>query len=134
MPSSVDDYQAQNKLARIAGGLYLAFILASVFASALGNIGLRVTRGRSRRPSLRMPGRSVWVRERMASAFLFLLAAWGLYILLRPIRQHLASLFLILNAVDVAIQCTSMLPLISALPQRRRGQPHAGLLGDRAGE
>ena len=31
---------AQNKVARIAGGCYLAFILASVLADRLGHIGL----------------------------------------------------------------------------------------------
>jgi hypothetical protein len=53
----------------------------------------------------------------LTSAFLFLLAAWGLYVLLRPVNQHLALLFLLLNAVGVAIQCASMFPLISALLQ-----------------
>lgn len=51
----------------------------------------------------------------LLSAFLFLMAAWGLFVLLRPIDENVALLFLVLNAVGVAIQCASMLPLISAL-------------------
>ena len=53
----------------------------------------------------------------LLSAFLFLMAAWGLYVLLRPVNKHLALLFLLLNTVGVAIQCASMLPLVSALLQ-----------------
>jgi hypothetical protein len=49
------------------------------------------------------------------SAFLFLMAAWGLYVLLRPVDKDLALLFLLLNAVGVAMQCASMLPLLSAM-------------------
>jgi len=51
----------------------------------------------------------------LASVFLFLLAAWGLYVLLRPVNEDLALLFLLLNAVGVAIQGASMLSLVSAL-------------------
>ena len=51
----------------------------------------------------------------LISAFLFLMAAWGLYVLLRPVNAQLALLFLLLNAIGVAIQCASMFPLISAL-------------------
>jgi hypothetical protein len=43
------------------------------------------------------------------------MAAWGLYVLLRAVNEHLALLFLLLNAVGVAIQCASMFPLISAM-------------------
>jgi hypothetical protein len=51
----------------------------------------------------------------LISAFLFLVTAWGLYVLLRPVNKSLALLFLLLNTVGVAIQCASMLPLLSAL-------------------
>ena len=43
------------------------------------------------------------------------MTAWGLYVLLRPVNEDLALLFLLLNAVGVAIQCASMFPLISAM-------------------
>jgi len=43
------------------------------------------------------------------------MAAWGLYVLLRPVNQDLALLFLLLNAVGVATHCVSMFPLIFAL-------------------
>ena len=45
------------------------------------------------------------------------MAAWSLYVLLRPTNEQLALLFLLLNAIGVAIQCASTFPLISALLQ-----------------
>jgi hypothetical protein len=117
MPTGTIDHLAPDKVARIAGGFYLAFVLASVLAGVLGHIGMGgvdqvyqsiVTHTWSFRLALVVA---------LISAFLFLMAAWGLYVLLRPVNQHLALLFLLLNAVGVAIQCASMFPLISALLQ-----------------
>jgi hypothetical protein len=108
---------APGKLARITGGFYLAFILASVLASALGHIGpgdappvyqAIVTNGGSFRLGLVIA---------FITGFLFLMAAWGLYVLLRPVNKHLALLFLLLNAVGVAIQGASFLWLVSAMLQ-----------------
>jgi hypothetical protein len=115
MSTGTIDHLAPDKVARIAGGFYLAFVLASVLAGVLGHIGMGgvdqvyesiVTNAWSFRLALVIA---------LVSAFLFLMAAWGLYVLLRPVNQHLALLFLLLNAVGVAIQCASMFPLISAL-------------------
>jgi hypothetical protein len=106
---------APHKLGRVTGGFYLGFILASVLADALGHIGLGeagdvyeviASSARTFRMGLVIA---------LISAFLFLMSAWGLYVLLRSVDQHLALLFLLLNAVGVAIQCASMLPLLSAL-------------------
>ncbi len=117
MPTGTIDRLSRDKIARIAGGFYLAFVLASVLAGLLGHIGMGgvdqvyesiVTHTWSFRLALVVA---------LMSAFLFLMAAWGLYVLLRPVDQHLALLFLLLNAVGVAIQCASMFPLISALLQ-----------------
>jgi hypothetical protein len=113
---TIDDLPP-DKVARIAGGFYLAFVLASILAGVLGHIGMGgvdevyesiVTNAGSFRLALVVA---------LASAFLFVMAAWALYVLLRPVNQHLALLFLLLNAVGVAIQCASMFPLISALLQ-----------------
>jgi Domain of unknown function (DUF4386) len=117
MPTGTIDRLAPDKVARIAGGFYLAFVLASALAGVLGHIGMGgvdqvyqsiVTDAGMFRLALVVA---------LLSAFLFLVAAWGLYVLLRPVDQHLALLFLVLNAVGVAIQCASMFPLISALLQ-----------------
>ena len=59
MPTSTIDHLAPDKVARIAGGFYLAFVLASVLAGVLGHIGMGgVDRTRSTSPSSRMPSRS----------------------------------------------------------------------------
>ncbi len=104
-------------MARITGGFYLGYFVASVLASLLGHIG----------PGDAPPVYQAIVTDAGAfrlglaialiSGFLFLMAAWGLYVLLRPVNKHLALLFLLLNAVGVAIQGASMLWLLSALLQ-----------------
>jgi hypothetical protein len=60
MSPNITDHLAPGKVARITGGFYLAYILASVLATILGQIGL-VQRSRSTRRSSRMRVRSVWV-------------------------------------------------------------------------
>jgi hypothetical protein len=106
---------APGKVARITGGFYVAYILASVLATMLGQIGMGdapqvyqaiVTNEGSFRLGLVVA---------LTSGFLFLMVAWGLYVLLRPVNRNLALLFLLLNAVGVAIQGASMLSLISAM-------------------
>ena len=53
----------------------------------------------------------------MITGLLFLVTAWGLYALLRSVNKNLALLFLLLNAVGVAIAGASMLSLVSAMLQ-----------------
>jgi hypothetical protein len=117
MPIRTVDDLPPDRIARITGGFYLAFVLASVLAGVLGHIGMggvdqvyesMVTNAGSFRLALVVA---------LASALLFVMAAWGLWVLLRPVNQHLAVLFLLLNAVGVAIQCASMFPLLFALLQ-----------------
>ena len=87
-----------------AGGMYLAYILASVLASRLGHIGL------SDAPTLRATifGDEAMFRlglvAALASALLFVLTAWALYALRRPVHEPLALLLLVLNAVGAAAQ------------------------------
>ena len=115
MSFEISERIGHTTLARITGGVYLAFMVASVGANALGHIGLGdaqqiygaiTTSGWAFRLGLVVA---------FVSAFLFLMAAWGLYVLLRPVNQDLALLFLLLNTVGVAIQCASMLQLVSAM-------------------
>jgi Domain of unknown function (DUF4386) len=111
------DHQPLNRLARVTGAFYLVYVVASVLADLLGHIG---------------PGTQAQVYDAiltntmsfrfglvvaLASGFLFLMAAWGLYVLLRKVNRDLALLFLILNAIGVAIQGASLLGLVSALLQ-----------------
>lgn len=114
---NITDHVAQDKLARITGGCYLGFILAMVLADMLGHIG-RGTVQQVYQAIATNPGSfRLGLVVALLSAFIFLVTAWGLYVLLRPVNKDLALLFLLLNTVGVAIQCTSMFPLISALLQ-----------------
>ena len=111
---------SQDKVARVTGGFYLGFILASVLANALGHIGLGETQQVYQAIFTNAWTFRLGLVIALISAFLFLMSAWGLYVLLRPVNRDLALLFLLLNTVGVAIQCASMFPLVSALLQGDR--------------
>ena len=117
MSANITDRVAQGTVARIAGGFYVAFILTSVLADLLGHIGLgkaeQVYQAIVTNPGSFRLGLVV----AFTSVFLFLAAAWALYVLLRRVDAQLALLFLLLNAVGVAIWCASMLGLVSAMLQ-----------------
>ena len=104
-------------VARWAGGLYLAYVVANVLASQLGHIGL------SDADTLRatITGDEALFRlglvAAISSALLFVLTAWALYVLLRPVNDAVALLLLVLNAIGVAVQCASYLPLFAVLAQ-----------------
>jgi hypothetical protein len=106
---------APAKVARITGGLYLAYILASVLATMLGQIGLGTASQVYQAMMTNEGSFRLALVVALTSGFLFLMVAWGLYVLLRPVNRNLALLFLLLNAVGVAIQGASMLSLISAM-------------------
>ena len=114
-PNVASNLGTTNAMARITGGFYLAFFVASVLAMVLGSIG---------------PGSPTQVYEALAtdlnlfrlglvvalvSGLLFVVAAWGLYVILRPVNRDLALLFLVLNAIGVAVQAASLLSLVSAM-------------------
>ena len=122
MVSNISDHLTQHKVARITGGCYVVYILAMVLADVLGHIG----RGDAQQIYQTILTDAWSFRLGLVVAFvsalLFLVTAWGLYVLLRPVNENLALLFLLLNTVGVGIQCASMLPLVFVL-----------LLGDGAG-
>jgi hypothetical protein len=117
MPAGITDWLERGKIARITGGVYIAYILANVLATSLGQIGLGTAQQVSQAIMTNPGSFRLGLVVAFVSAFLFLLTAWGLYVLLRPVNKDLALLFLLLNAIGVAIQCASMFPLLSALLQ-----------------
>lgn len=115
MPSLVD--LTPNQAARLAGCLYLLFILSLIAsfliyppvfgdrtAETLQNLTNHVTRFR------------VAFLCELTSTALFMLAAWALYVLLQPVQRHLALLFLLLNLGGVAVQFTGALNHFAVLP------------------
>ena len=124
-PSSWD----RMRVARWAGGLYLAYILANVLASLTGHIGLSDARTLRATIADDEAMFRVGLVAALASALLFVATAWALYTLLRPVDDALALLLLVLNAVGVAVQCASYLPLLAVLAQADGGADLAGLSG-----
>lgn len=109
------DPRSRRRVARIAGGAYLAFILTSVLADVVAHIGLGGTEQILGAIGAGGVAFRLGLTIAYVSALLFLFAAWCLYVVLRGVNRDLALLFLLLNAVGVAVQCAAMLQLVSAL-------------------
>ena len=125
------DQMALGRLARITGAFYLVYILASVVANALGHIGLGTAPQVYDAILTNTPSFRLGLVVALVSGFLFLMAAWGLYVLLRSVNRDLALLFLVLNAIGVAIQGASLLSLVSVLLQ---GDPASHMQAYSAGQ
>jgi hypothetical protein len=115
MSFEITDRVAPGTVARTTGGLYLAFMVTSVLADALGHIGLGDAQQIYRSITTDLMSFRIGLMVALVSGFLFLMAAWGLFVLLRPVNRELALLFLLLNAVGVAVQCASLLQLVPAM-------------------
>jgi hypothetical protein len=99
-----------QKTARTAGLLYLIYIVVHVSADVLGRSKIIVYGDAA--ATARNILASAWQFRigfigDLLAAVLFLLAAWALYRLLKPVNENLALLFLLLNLGGVAIQAAS---------------------------
>lgn len=107
--------KSQNKVARLAGAFYLAYILASIIADLIAHVGFgdaaKIIGTLAANPDMFRVGFVI----SLVSAFLFFMAAWFLFVLLRKTDKNLALLFLLLNLIGVTIQCAGMLPLYAAV-------------------
>lgn len=106
-----------KKTAKIAGALYLIYIVVSIFADVFGRsklivLGDAATTARNIMASA-WQFRIGFVSD-LVAAVLFLLTAWALYVLLEPVNKNLALLFLLLNLGGVAVWCFSDLFLIAS--------------------
>jgi len=106
-----------KKTARMAGFLYLIYMVISIFANVLGRsklivLGDAVTTAGNLITSA-WQFRIGFVSD-LVAAVLFLLTAWALYVLLKPVNKNLALLFLLLNLGGVAVWCFSDLFLIAS--------------------
>jgi hypothetical protein len=102
-----------NKNARRAGLLYLLYILLTFFSTMFTS--KIVTSGDAASIASQILA-SEWrlrlgfMSELMAGV-VFLLAAWALYVLLKPVNRNLAILFVLLNLGGVAVQSINALNL-----------------------
>ena len=106
-----------RKTARMAGLFYLIFILTTVLATAVR--GRFIVSGDAVATANNIVSsqglfRVGFVTE-LVSALFFVLAAWALYVLLKPVNRNLALLFLLLNLGGVAVECLNALNLYASL-------------------
>lgn len=106
-----------RKTARIAGLFYLIFILTTVLATYVrSSIIVSGDAAATANNIVSSQGlfRAGFVTE-LVSAVFFVLAAWALYVLLKPVNKNLALLFLLLNLGGVAVECINALNLFAAI-------------------
>jgi hypothetical protein len=106
-----------RKTARMTGLFYLIFILTTVLATYIRE--RFIVSGDAVATAINImssPGlfRVGFVTE-LVSAVFFVLAAWALYVLLKPVNKNLALLFLLLNLGGVVVECLNALNLFAAL-------------------
>jgi hypothetical protein len=100
-----------KKTARIAGLLYLAHFVA--FFLADNGVHYTAVSPIDAAGTAQQIMASEWLFRIgyvsfILAALFFLLAAWALYVLLKPVNKDLALLFVLLNLAGVVIQCASL--------------------------
>jgi hypothetical protein len=106
---------SNNKTARMAGFFYLIFIVTSILADMFASIGFGDATAIFNKITAHESLFRIGFILGLLSALFFLLAAWALYILLKPVNENLALLFFLLNLAGVAVQCFSMLGLFGGM-------------------
>jgi hypothetical protein len=104
-----------NKTARIAGFLYLLYVVTSVIANRFGRFVFVDAQVTVDHMMTRASQFRIGFVISLFSVVFFLLAAWYLYVLLKSVNKDLALLFLLLNLGGFAIWCFSMLNLFASL-------------------
>ncbi len=116
MAGQLEDF-SPRKTARIAGMFYLIFIATTIFASYVRSriivSGDAVTTANNIMSSQGLF--RIGFMSELLSALFFLLAAWALYVLLRPVNRHLALLFLLLNLAGVIVESANMLNMFTPM-------------------
>ena len=107
-----------QKTARMAGLLYLIYIVTTIVADVFGRSKLIVF-GDAATTANHIRA-SAWLFRLgfvvdLLSALFFLLAAWALYALLKSVNQDLALLFLILNLGGIGVYSINLLNQFAAL-------------------
>ena len=107
-----------NKTARMAGFLYLTYIVITIAADVFGRSPLIVF-GDAATTARNIIG-SEWqfrigITGDLVSAVFFLLAAWALFVLLKPVNKDFALLFLLLNLGGVAVYSINLLNQFAAV-------------------
>lgn len=107
-----------NKTARMAGFLYFIYIVITIIADVFGRSPLIVFGDAA--ATARSIMASEWqfqigVTGDLVSIVFFLLTAWALYTLLKPVNKDLALLFLLLNLSGTAVYSINLLNQFAAV-------------------
>jgi hypothetical protein len=102
-----------NKIARIAGGLYLLYVVTSIVADIFGKFVFSDAFETVNNIMTNDSSFRIGFVISLFSAAIFLFAAWALYVLLKPVNKNLALLFLLLNFAGFAIWNFSLLSLFA---------------------
>ena len=109
---------SRKKIARMAGFLYLMFLVTLIFAEDAVRSKLIVFGDGAATANNIIAYEGLFrigFMSDLLSGVLFLLSAWALYVLLKPVDKNLALLFVLLILGGVAIQCINMLNQFAAL-------------------
>ncbi len=109
---------AIQKTARMAGFLYLIYIVTTIVADVFGRSSLIVFGDAAATAQNIMASEwqfRIGVTGDLVSVVFFLLAAWALYVLLKPVNKDLALLFVLLNLGGVAVYSINLLNQFAAL-------------------
>lgn len=104
-----------HKIARIAGLLYLLYVITSFIANLFGKfvfVEAPVTVNHILTHTVQF---RIGFVINLFSVVLFLLAAWALHVLLKPVNKDLALLFLLFNVAGFSVWLFSSLCLFGSL-------------------
>ena len=104
-----------NKIARTAGLFYLLYVITSVIANLFGKfvfVEAPVTVDHIMTHALQF---RIGFVINLFSVVFFVVAAWALYVLLKPVNKDLALLFLIFNLAGFAVWLFGSLCLFGSL-------------------
>lgn len=104
-----------KKTARVAGLLYFMYIVTSIIADLFGQFVFADAPATVNNMIAHESLFRIGFVISLFSYVFFLLAAWALYVLLKPVNKNIALLFLLLNLGGFAILVYSHLNLISSL-------------------
>ena len=106
-----------KNIARTAGFLYLLMIVTLMVSSVIRSKIIVFGDAAATASNIMASGwlfRIDFMDEVLCGVF-FLLAAWALYVLLKPVNKNIALLFVLLNLGGVVIQCFNMLNLFAVV-------------------
>jgi len=116
IPSSMEQkMNSVSKIARTAGLFYLLYVVTSVIANLFGKfvfVEAPVTVDHILTHALQF---RVGFVINLFSVVFFLIAAWALYVLLKPLNKNLALLFLLFNVAGFVVWLFSSLCLFASL-------------------